>query len=127
MGTPFPNPVVGGGGALVVPLIRSPNFSLEDQTGWAIYANGDAYFFNVTAAGAVTATSVVVSGAGDGIFLYDGTPAYGNLLLAASSMSGDDQFGNPYTGPGISLSIPGSEPNSIQLRPDLGALLVYAT
>ncbi len=109
-------------------MIRSPNVQPRGPDhGWAIYANGDAYFFNVTAEGTVTATSVVVSGAGDGIFLYDGAPAFGNLLLAASSMSGVDQFGNPYTGPGISLSIPGSEPNSIQLRPDLGALLVYAT
>ncbi len=126
MGQAFPNPVVGGGGALVVPLIRSPNFSLEDQTGWAIYANGDAYFFNVTATGAVTATSVIVQGAGDGVFIYDGAPGPDTLVVSAASMSGADKYGNEYSGPGISLSIPGGAQNVIQLRPDLGAMLVYA-
>lgn len=126
MGTPFPDPVVGGGGQLVVPVMRSPNFNLAAQTGWAIFANGDAYFFNVTADGTVTSNSVVVSGAGDGVFIYDGTPAFGNLIVSIASGSGYDAYDNTYSGPGISLSVPGTEANSIQIRPDLGALLVYS-
>ena len=127
MSQPFSNPVVGGGGALVVPVIRSPNFSLAGQTGWAVYANGDAYFFSVTADGAVTANTVVIKGSGDGVFIYDGAPALGSLILSLASAAGTDAYGNEYSGPGISLSTPGLTPNAIQIRPDLGALLVYAT
>lgn len=128
MGQPFPNEVVGGGGALVVPLIRSPNFDLAAQTGWAIYANGDAYFFNVTAEGAVTANTVVVSGSGDGVFIYDGTPGPDTLVVAVASAAGSDAFGNAYSGPGISVSAPGpgGGKNEIQVRPDLNAVLIYA-
>lgn len=126
MGTPFPNPVVGGGGALVVPVIRSPDFDLATQTGWAIYADGSAYFFNITAAGSVTSNTVIVKGPGDGVFIYDGTPAAGSLILAMASEAGTDHWGNAYSGPGISLSVPGAgSKNNIQVRPDLGAVLIY--
>jgi len=127
MGTPFPNQVVGAGGGLIVPVIRSPDFDLATQTGWAIYANGDAYFFSVTAEGSVTANTVVVAGSGDGVFIYSGAPALGSLILSLASAAGKDSYGNEYSGPGISLSTPGLAPNAIQVRPDLGALLVYAT
>jgi hypothetical protein len=125
---PFANPVVGGGGALVVPLIRSPNFSLAGKTGWAVYANGDAYFFNVTAEGSVTATSVIVQGAGDGVFVYDGAPALNSLVVSVASQAGADQYGNSYSGPGISVSAPGPDggKNEIQIRPDKNAVLIYA-
>lgn len=127
MGMPFPNPVVGGGGALVIPIIRSPNFSIPAKTGWAIMANGDAYFFNVTAEGAVTATSVIVNGSGDGVFVYDGTPAKGTLVVAITSASGTDNFGNAYSGPGIAVSAPGpTGKNEIQVRPDKRAIFIYA-
>jgi len=127
MGTPFPNQVVGAGGALVVPVVRSPNFSIADQTGWAIFSNGDAYFFNVTADGAVTSNTVIIDGPGNGVFVYNGLPAEGNLIVSVANSSGYDDWDNAYSGPGISLSVPGSTPNSIQIRPDLGALLMYAT
>lgn len=117
------DPLVGST-VLRRPAIQSPNFSIPDQTGWAIFANGNAYFFNITATGSVTSNTVIVSGSGDGIFVYDGTPAFGTLLLAISSASGQDAFGNSYTGPGISLSAPGFQ-NEIQIRPDLKAMLVY--
>lgn len=128
MGYPFPNPVVGGGGALVVPVIRSPNFSLENQTGWAIYANGDAYFFDVTATGAVAANTVIVSGGGDGVFIYDGLPAADTLVVSIASATGIDRYGNSYSGPGISVSAPGPDggKNEIQVRPDKNAVLIYA-
>lgn len=127
MSQPFSNPVVGGGGALVVPVIRSPDFDLAAQTGWAIYANGDAYFFNLTAAGSVTSNTVIVSGAGDGVFIYDGTPALNSLVVSLASAAGTDPYGNAYSGPGISVSAPGGGgKNEIQIRPDKNAVLIYA-
>jgi hypothetical protein len=123
---PFPEQVAPGG-ILVYPQIQSPNFSLADQTGWAILSNGDAYFFDITATGSVTANTVVVAGSGDGVFIYDGIPAYGNLILAISSAAGTDAYGNQYSGPGIAISAPGSNTNNeIQLRPDKSAILIYA-
>jgi hypothetical protein len=124
---PFQNSIMAGPN-LDRPLMQSPNFSVEDQTGWAIYRNGDAYFFNVTATGQVAANSVIVSGAGDGVFIYDGTPGPGTLVIAAAAASGTDQYGNAYTGPGIAISAPGpgGGKNEIQIRPDLNAVLIYA-
>jgi hypothetical protein len=123
MGTPFPQDVTAGG-QLVIPQIYSPNFSLANETGWAIMSNGDAYFFNITAAGSVTANTVVVNGAGDGVFVYSGTPGPGTLILSIASAAGTDTYGNQYSGPGMSLSQPGNS-NEIQLRPDLNAILIY--
>jgi hypothetical protein len=121
--------IAGGVGKLIVPVLQSPNFSLADQTGWAILKNGDAYFFNVTAEGSVTSNTVVVAGSGDGVFIYAGVPAYGNLILAMASAAGVDDFGNPYSGPGISISAPGPDggKNEIQIRPDKNAVLIYAS
>jgi hypothetical protein len=121
---PFSNPVMGGK-YLVREVMESENFSLADQTGWAIFENGDAYFFNVTATGAVTANSVIISGSGDGLFIYSGAPAYGTLLLAASAAAGTDQWGNEYSGPGIAITGPGGA-NEIQIRPDLNGIFVYS-
>lgn len=122
----FQHAIAGGQGNLVIPQLQSPNFDLATQTGWAILRNGDAYFFNVTAAGAVTSNTVVIGGAGDGVFIYDGLPGPGTLVVAAASEAGADRYGNAYSAPGISLSIPGGAQNVIQLRPDLAAMLVYA-
>lgn len=126
-GQPFANEVVGGGGALIVPVIRSPDFNLATQTGWAIYSDGSAYFFNITATGTITGNTVVVSGSGDGVFVYDGTPAAGSLVVAVTSAAGTDAYGNDYSGPGIAVSAPGAggSKNNIQIRPDLEAVLIY--
>jgi hypothetical protein len=122
---PFTNPIMAGAN-LDRPWMQSPDFSIADQTGWAIFRNGDAYFFNVTAAGAVTANSVIVKGSGDGLFIYDGTPGPGTLILAAASQAGTDPYGNAYSGPGIAISFPGLGQNIIQARPDKGAIFIYA-
>jgi hypothetical protein len=124
MGMPFPSNAVGGE-TLLTPAIESPNFSIADQTGWAIMQNGDAYFFDITATGSVTANTVVISGSGDGLFVYSGVPAYGNLILAISNAAGTDAYGNQYSGPGIVLSNAGGSQNEIQIRPDLNAVLIY--
>jgi hypothetical protein len=123
----FANPVVGGQGALVRPQIKSPDFNLATQTGWAILRDGSAFFFNITATGVVTANSVVVDGAGQGVFVYDGAPALNSLVVAIASGAGTDQFGNAYSGPGISVSSPGPNgKNEIQIRPDKQAMFIYA-
>lgn len=123
----FANPVVGGQGSLVRPEVKSPNFSLAAKTGWAILRDGSAFFFNVTASGVVTANSVVIDGAGQGMFIYNGAPALNNLIVAAVSGPGTDPFGNQYSGPGIIVSAPGpTGKNEIQIRPDKRAMFIYA-
>jgi hypothetical protein len=122
MGTPFPNPVVGGGGALVIPVIRSPNFDEAAMTGWALMSNGSYYLF-----GGIQTGTVTVAGPGDGVFVYQGTPALGNLIVAIVSEGGTDPFGNEYSGPGISISPEGGPVNEIQIRPDLSAMLFYGS
>lgn len=127
MNMPFANPVAGAGGVLVLSSIHSPNFSMSGKTGWAIFQNGDAYFWNLTAEGSVTANTVLVSGTGDGVFVYDGAPGEGTLVVAIASAAGTDAYGNSYSGPGIVISAPGgSGANEIQIRPDLNAMLIYA-
>ncbi len=123
--TGFAHAIAGGQGNLVIPALQSPNFSLAGQTGWAILKNGDAYFFNVTAEGSVTATVVIAEGPGSGTFIYDGAAANGNLILAMTSAAGTDAYGNVYSGPGITLSPPAGPFNEIQIRPDLSAMLFY--
>jgi hypothetical protein len=124
----FQHDVAGGQGNLIIPQLQSPNFSLADQTGWAILRNGDAYFFNITAEGSVTSNTVIVKGSGDGVFVYDGIPALNTLVVAIASTAGTDEFGNAYSGPGISVSAPGPDggKNEIQIRPDKNAVLIYA-
>lgn len=89
------NPVVGGT-TLRIPAIQSPNFSLANQTGWAIFADGSAYFFNVTAAGTITGGTLVVDGPSGGVFIYTGTPGPNNLIGSWTGQAGTDAFGNTY-------------------------------
>jgi hypothetical protein len=116
--------IAGGVGKLIIPALTSPNFSIAGQTGWAIMKNGDAYFFDVTATGSITGNTVIVSGSGDGVFVYSGAPAPGSLVVAIVSAAGTDPYGNTYSGPGIAISGPDGA-NEIQVRPDLNAILIY--
>jgi hypothetical protein len=123
----FADPIIGGSGNLIRPSVQSPNFNLAAKQGWAILRDGSAFFFNVTASGVVTANSVVIDGAGQGLFIYDGPPALGSLVIAAVSGAGTDPFGNQYSGPGIVVSAPGpTGKNEIQIRPDKRAMFIYA-
>lgn len=123
----FSNPVVGGQSTLIRDAIQSSNFNLANKTGWAIFKNGDAWFFNITATGAITGNVVVASGSGAGVFIYDGTPAKGSLVVAIVAQGGVDQYGNGYSGPGIAISAPGATgKNEIQIRPDKDAVLIYS-
>jgi hypothetical protein len=40
----FADPIIGGSGNLIRPSVQSPNFSIPNQTGWAILKDGSAYF-----------------------------------------------------------------------------------
>jgi hypothetical protein len=86
----FSDPITAGQGILVQPGIQSPNFSLAGQTGWAILANGNAYFFQVTTSG-----NVIIGGSG-GWYIYNGLPGLGNTPIAYSVAPGttQDPFGN---------------------------------
>ncbi len=125
----FAHDIAGGSGNIIIPALQSPNFSLAAQTGWAIMRNGNAYFFNVTAEGSITATLVIAEGPGAGTFIYDGAAGPGTLIVAIASAAGIDPYGNAYSGPGITVSAPGAGStgkNIIQIRPDKSAVLVYA-
>ncbi|HLK00463.1 MAG TPA: hypothetical protein VKU39_11220 [Streptosporangiaceae bacterium] len=119
---PFGNDIVGGKGSLIREMIKSPNF-IHSVQGWTINKDGSAEFSNLVIRGTFSGIDFILNSAG--FFFYNGTPAHGTLILAIADAAGTDQFGNQYSGPGIALSGPGGA-NSIQLRPDLGAVLVYA-
>ena len=98
MSVQFGNPVMAGP-LLARPVMESEGFSIGAQTGWAIYQNGDAYFFNIVAQGTVTATSFlgtdfVINSAG--VFFYNGTPAPGTLTGSWANSAGTDAYGNAY-------------------------------
>jgi hypothetical protein len=116
---PFSNPVMGGKN-LVRSVMQSPDFSIPDQTGWALFDNGQYWLF-----GGVQTGTLTIAGPGDGVFVYQGTAALGSLIVAISSAAGVDQFGNSYSGPGISITGPGGA-NEIQVRPDLNGIFIYA-
>lgn len=92
----FTDPIVGGSGNLIRQSIQSPNFNITNGTGWSIDKNGNAYFFNVTASGTITATTVVVEGSNGAILIYSGIPAAGNLINSIAGAPGVDIYGNSY-------------------------------
>lgn len=87
----FSNALVGGSGGLVYPSIHSPNF-VQGSTGWSIDKNGNASFSDVE----LTGGSLIVTQTGAGVFIYDGTPAAGNLIASAAESFGTDVSGNEY-------------------------------
>lgn len=44
----------------------------------------------------VVANQVIIQGSNDGLFVYSGTPANGNLIVSAAAMAGTDPYGNTY-------------------------------
>lgn len=88
----FQNPIVGGT-ALRIPAIQSPNYN-PGVLGWIIKQNGDAEFNNLTIRGQFNGNDFIINS--DGIFIYSGTPAAGNLIGSWTAASGTDAFGNAY-------------------------------
>jgi hypothetical protein len=103
------DPIVGGT-TLRIPAIQSPNFSIPNQTGWAIEQNGAAYFFQVTVNG-----DVIIASASGGVFLYSGPPATGNLIGWWTAAAGTDAYGNTYTA-SFDVGMPGT--SNIELTPN---------
>jgi uncharacterized membrane protein YeaQ/YmgE (transglycosylase-associated protein family) len=106
----FVNPILGSGGALVRPAIKSPNY-VPGSSGWMVGRDGSSEFSSGTFRGAITATSGTFTGtinAGGtftgtnyilnsaGLFLYSGTPGLGNLTGSIASAAGADAFLNNY-------------------------------
>ncbi|MGH2866775.1 MAG: hypothetical protein ACRDNK_04285 [Solirubrobacteraceae bacterium] len=87
---PFNNPVAAGGGALIRSSIHSPNY--PGPMSWSVNQDGSASFFGVT----LTGGSLIVETSGQGVFVYSGTPALGNLIVSIASAAGVDAYGNAY-------------------------------
>lgn len=101
----FSNEALGGAlGTLIRSQIQSANFNLAAGTGWAILKNGNAYFFNITATGTITGSTLIVSGSTGGIFIYSGPPALGNLIGSWAGTAGTDAQGNHYP-QGLNISV----------------------
>ena len=123
----FQNPIVGGI-ALRKPAIRSPDY-VTGVSGWTINIDGSAEFNNGVFRGTVTAstfqgTDFIINQ--QGIFLYSGTPATGNLIISIASVAGTDSFGNVYpkginvSGGGL-INIPAAASSGVALTSEVFA------
>jgi hypothetical protein len=92
-GQSFRNSILGGNGTLVRPQMQSPDY-VAGVSGWIIRRDGTVEFNNGIFRG------TIVNG---GLFIYNGAPAFGNLIMAISPTGGTDAFGNHYE---LGLSFP---------------------
>jgi hypothetical protein len=83
----FANAVVGGMSKLIRFAIQSPNF-VTGTSGWIIRKDGSAEFNNL-----VIRNGQIISGVQ---LIYNGTPAFGNLVSSITNAAGTDTFGNAY-------------------------------
>jgi len=83
----FQHAIAGGQGKLIVSQLQSPNFDLGTLTGWAILKNGNAYFFNITATGDITATQVIAGTAPNPQIELTENSGIGQLLFVLNSAS----------------------------------------
>lgn len=75
------------GKRLIREAIQSPNFT-SGADGWEVRRDGSAEFNDIVIRGGSTTQGQV--------FVYNGTPAAGNLMLSISPTAGTDEFGNAY-------------------------------
>lgn len=97
----FNNSVIGGAAALIRAAIKSPNF-VTGSAGWQISKDGSAEFNSLTIRGTFQGTNFVINSVG--MFVYNGAPAKGTLILAIAETSGVDAFGNNY-GQGFNVGV----------------------
>lgn len=97
--------------------------SWTGQAGTDPYRNPYPEGLNVSL-GNITGTNFNVDGLDAGVFLYNGTPTAGNLIGSFAETAGTDPFGNTFT-PGLALGV--ADNTEIQIRPDLGAILIYGS
>jgi hypothetical protein len=121
----FQHDIAGGNGDFIIPQLQSPNFSIAGETGWAILKNGDAYFFNVTAEGSITTSSVIIEGSTGNILIYSGTPSTGDLVGSWAGAAGSDGHSNSYpaalcvglaSGPQIQIGLNGSNAGIVRIN-----------
>jgi hypothetical protein len=98
----FQNPIVGGT-ALRIPAIQSPDFA-AGVAGWIIRIDGSAEFNDLVVRGTFNGNNFVINA--DGLFVYSGTPANGNLIANITADPGTDAFGNVYLAGVVSYSGP---------------------
>lgn len=91
----FSNPIIGGGGALVYPSIKSPNF-MAGLLGWIIRKDGSAEFNNLTIRGTFAGSEFVINSLG-AFFYSSNPPALGNLIASITPAAGaNDGVGNAF-------------------------------
>ena len=104
----FSNPIVAGNN-LQTSRIQSPDF-VQGKSGWAIKRDGTAYFTGLNVTNTITTGgSIILTSTTDGMFIYNGTPAAGNLIVSITAASGTDSFGNTY-------------PAGVQVKQGFGAI-----
>lgn len=89
----FNNPILGGGGVLQYPAIKSGDF-VHNVSGYTINKDGSAEFNNLVIRGTINGTNFVINNSG--LFFYNGTPGAGNIPNAWIVSPGvtADPFGN---------------------------------
>lgn len=103
------------GKRLIREAIQSPNFA-TGSAGWEVRRDGSAEFNDIVIRGGTQQQGQV--------FVYNGTPAAGNLMLSISPAAGTDEFGNAYVaGEGLygangTLTALNSAGDTVRLRTD---------
>lgn len=84
---------LAAGVTLVRPALQSPNY-VPGTAGWMVGINGDAEFNNLVIRGKFVGQNFLIDD--EGLFVYSGTPASGNLIANIAASAGVDEFGNAY-------------------------------
>jgi hypothetical protein len=114
----FTNALTGENGSLIYPQIKSPDYA-AGVAGWEIRKDGSAEFNNLDVRGTFVGSDYVINDLG--LFVYNGTPTAGNLILSIASVAGVDTFGNAY---GSGLYMIGG-PSSLQFN--IGSPIIQQT
>lgn len=103
---PFTSPVAGGGGALIRPVFKSPDF-LTGVRGWAIYRDGSAEFNNITARGNITGSSLTITNGNSRIIASADASGGQPAITFNPDITADDN--------GVIVATIGGDPNVIHL------------
>lgn len=104
------NPIVGGVGTIIRTALQSFGF-LSGAQGWIVRRDGTAEFNSLTLRG-----KLIIQSSTQGVFVYSGAPAAGNLIVSLANANGTDPYGNNYP-QGFSTWQAGSSENAyVQIR-----------
>lgn len=84
---------LAAGIVLVRPALQSPDYN-PGVAGWTVNIDGSAEFNNLVLRGTFHGSGFIMNS--DGVFIYNGAPAAGNLIANIAANSGTDGFGNAY-------------------------------